>query len=86
MTEQYAVVDTRCAISYYLGSKSVDRFAIDHLRKIYSLLVSKETFSEFREVILRKSMFHKHARVEIVILSVAKDLLFARGVHTLQGL
>ncbi len=53
MTKQCAVVDTSCAISYYLGSKSVDRLAINHLRKIHRLLVSEETLSEFREVILR---------------------------------
>jgi putative PIN family toxin of toxin-antitoxin system len=53
MTDWCAVIDTSCAISYYLGSKSTDRAAIDHLRKSHSLLVSNETHSEFREVILR---------------------------------
>jgi putative PIN family toxin of toxin-antitoxin system len=53
MTDQYAVVDTSCAISYYLGRKSVDRAALDHLRKSHGLLVSEETHSEFRQVILR---------------------------------
>ncbi len=53
MTEPCAVVDTSCAISYYLGRKSIDRAAIDHLRRGHRLLVSNETHSEFREVILR---------------------------------
>jgi len=53
MTDKCAVVDTSCAISYYLGSKSIDRAAIDHLRRGHRLLVSKETHSEFLQVILR---------------------------------
>ena len=53
MTDQSAVVDISCAISYYLGSKSIDRAAIDHLRRGHRLLVSNETHSEFRQVILR---------------------------------
>jgi predicted nucleic acid-binding protein len=54
MSDPRVVVDTSTLISFYLGSKSPARAAIERLRQSHQFLASPETLDEFHEVFMRE--------------------------------